>query len=117
MEKLRFQVEQPSSCSPVEVALPGPVLDLSSLVLYGAHAVPVRLKILLDRLYSVLSPDQVNEQQNGKCKRCLTVNDITCCGLPGGLHSAHSRLVSRGLRPWVHAAGKCSLAYPMNLWQ
>lgn len=68
VEKLRFQVQQPSSCSPVEVALPGPVLDLSSLVLYGAHAVPVRLKILLDRLYSVLSPDQVCQQQSRKHK-------------------------------------------------
>uniref|UniRef100_A0A672F5G3 Zinc finger protein basonuclin-2 n=1 Tax=Salarias fasciatus TaxID=181472 RepID=A0A672F5G3_SALFA len=43
----------------VEVALPGLVLDLSSLVLYGAQAIPVRLKILLDRLYSVLTPEQV----------------------------------------------------------
>ncbi|KAG7232654.1 hypothetical protein INR49_008256, partial [Caranx melampygus] len=44
---------------PVEVALPGLVFDLSSLVLYGAQAVPVRLKILLDRLYSILTPEQV----------------------------------------------------------
>ncbi|KAM3590550.1 uncharacterized protein V6R79_011680 [Siganus canaliculatus] len=60
LEKLRLQQQQrPSSCSPVEVALPGLVFDLSSLVLYGTQAVPVRLKILLDRLYSVLTPDQV----------------------------------------------------------
>lgn len=43
----------------MEVALPGLVFDLSSLVLYGAQAIPVRLKILLDRLYSILTPDQV----------------------------------------------------------
>lgn len=57
MEKLRAQ--PPSSCGPVEVALPGLVFDLSSLVLYGAQAIPVRLKILLDRLYSILTPEQV----------------------------------------------------------
>ncbi|XP_060888024.1 zinc finger protein basonuclin-2-like [Labrus mixtus] len=58
-QKLQHQARPPSSCGPVEVALPGLVLDLSSLVLYGAQAVPVRLKILLDRLYSVLTPEQV----------------------------------------------------------
>ncbi len=62
MEKLHLQAQQPSSCGPVEVALPGPVFDLSSLVLYGAQAVPVRLKILLDRLYSILTPEQVCEE-------------------------------------------------------
>lgn len=44
---------------PVEVALPGHVFELSSLILYGAQAVPIRLKILLDRLFSVLTPEQV----------------------------------------------------------
>ncbi|XP_042257743.1 zinc finger protein basonuclin-2-like, partial [Thunnus maccoyii] len=58
MEKLHAQ--PPSSCGPVEVALPGLVFDLSSLVLYGAQAIPVRLKILLDRLYSILTPEQVS---------------------------------------------------------
>ncbi|KAJ0055655.1 hypothetical protein NL108_008837 [Boleophthalmus pectinirostris] len=48
-----------SGCGPVEVAVPELVLDLSSLVLFGAQAVPIRLKILLDRLYSVLTPEQV----------------------------------------------------------
>lgn len=52
MQKLRPQRQ-------VEVALPGRVFDLSSLVLYGAQAVPIRLKILLDRLFSVLTPEQV----------------------------------------------------------
>ncbi|KAL7375433.1 hypothetical protein ABVT39_017153 [Epinephelus coioides] len=60
LAKLQFQTQPPSSCGPVEVALPGLVFDLSSLVLYGAQAVPVRLKILLDRLYSILTPDQVS---------------------------------------------------------
>ncbi|XP_033181623.1 zinc finger protein basonuclin-2-like [Mastacembelus armatus] len=58
LEKL--QAQPPSSCGPVEVALPGLVFDLSSLVLYGTQAVPVRLKILLDRLYSILTPEQVS---------------------------------------------------------
>ncbi|XP_041841919.1 zinc finger protein basonuclin-2-like, partial [Melanotaenia boesemani] len=55
----KFQTHPPSSCGPVEVALPGLVFDLSSLVLYGAQAIPVQLKILLDRLYSILTPEQV----------------------------------------------------------
>lgn len=59
LEKL--QAQPPSSCGPVEVALPGVVFDLSSLVLYGAQAIPVRLKILLDRLYSILTPEQVSK--------------------------------------------------------
>ncbi|XP_067381089.1 zinc finger protein basonuclin-2 [Channa argus] len=58
LDKLRAQ--PPSSCCTVEVALPGLVFDLSSLVLYGAQAIPVRLKILLDRLYSILTSDQVS---------------------------------------------------------
>ncbi|XP_074555120.1 zinc finger protein basonuclin-2 [Halichoeres trimaculatus] len=59
LEKLQFHAQPFSSCGPVEVALPGLVFDVSSLVLYGAQAVPVRLKILLDRLYSILTPEQV----------------------------------------------------------
>uniref|UniRef100_A0AAY5KS65 Uncharacterized protein n=1 Tax=Esox lucius TaxID=8010 RepID=A0AAY5KS65_ESOLU len=43
----------------VEVAHPGVVFDLASLVLYGATALPIRLKILLDRLLSVLTNNQV----------------------------------------------------------
>lgn len=39
---------------------------------------------------------------------------MTCCGLPGGLHPAHSGLVFRGLRPRVHATGKCSLVHLIN---
>lgn len=67
LEKLHFQAQQPSSCGPVEVALPGLVFDLSSLVLYGAHAIPVRLKILLDRLYSILTPEQVHLDGSYDC--------------------------------------------------
>lgn len=35
------------------------VFDISSLMLYGTQAVPVRLKILLDRLFSVLKQEEV----------------------------------------------------------
>ncbi|XP_070404625.1 zinc finger protein basonuclin-2 [Nothobranchius furzeri] len=57
----KLQTLPPSSRGPVEVALPGLVFDLSSLVLYGSQAVPVQLKILLDRLYSILTPEQVSQ--------------------------------------------------------
>ncbi len=43
----------------VEAVSPSLVFDVSSLVLYGTHAVPVRLKILLDRLFSVLREEEV----------------------------------------------------------
>lgn len=35
------------------------VFELASLVLYGAQAIPIRLKILLDRLFCVLPPEDV----------------------------------------------------------
>ncbi|TMS23105.1 Zinc finger protein basonuclin-2, partial [Larimichthys crocea] len=38
----------------VEIVQSNVVFDISSLMLYGTQAVPVRLKILLDRLFSVL---------------------------------------------------------------
>ena len=43
----------------VEAVSPNIVFDVASLVLYGTHAIPVKLKILLDRLFSVLSQDDV----------------------------------------------------------
>lgn len=43
----------------VEVVQPNIVFDIASLLLYGAQATPVRLKILLDRLFSVLQHDEV----------------------------------------------------------
>ncbi|XP_076978448.1 zinc finger protein basonuclin-1 [Tamandua tetradactyla] len=44
---------------PVEVVQSSVVLGLGSLVLYGTRAIPVRLKILLDRLFGVLQQDEV----------------------------------------------------------
>lgn len=59
MQQLHPRRQQAPGGGPAEVALPGRVFELSSLILYGAQAVPIRLKILLDRLFSVLTPEQV----------------------------------------------------------
>ncbi len=48
-----------SASGPVEPALPNTVFDVASLALYGCQALPIRLKILLDRLFSVLNPEDV----------------------------------------------------------
>lgn len=112
LEKLHVQAQQPFGCGPVEVALPGLVFDLSSLVLYGAQAIPVQLKILLDRLYSVLTPDQVRGDVLGVALRLqvrYVTSDVSPC-FPGGLHPAHTGLVFGGLCPGLHAAGKQSAA-------
>src|SRR4029434_9804827 len=45
--------------SQVEIVHSNVVFDISSLMLYGTQAVPVRLKILLDRLFSVLKQEEV----------------------------------------------------------
>lgn len=67
----------------MEVALPGRVFDLSSLILYGAQAVPIRLKILLDRLFSILNPEQV--RQGGQAweglLRGFLLQKLVCSGL------------------------------------
>jgi len=42
-----------------EVVQPNIVFDVASLMLYGAQATPIRLKILMDRLFSVLQHDEV----------------------------------------------------------
>lgn len=43
----------------MEIVQSNVVFDISSLMLYGTQAVPVRLKILLDRLFSVLKQEEV----------------------------------------------------------
>ncbi|KAJ8336160.1 hypothetical protein SKAU_G00395030 [Synaphobranchus kaupii] len=45
--------------SQVEMVQSSVVFDISSLMLYGTQALPVRLKILLDRLFSVLKQEEV----------------------------------------------------------
>lgn len=39
--------------------------DVASLVLYGCQALPIRLKILLDRVFSVLQRDEVLQVLHG----------------------------------------------------
>lgn len=43
----------------VEIVQLCTVFDIASLILYGTHATPIRLKILLDRLFSVLQHKEV----------------------------------------------------------
>lgn len=49
----------------VEVVQPNIVFDIASLMLYGSQATPIRLKILLDRLFSVLQHDEVLQVLQG----------------------------------------------------
>lgn len=48
-----------SPVAPVEAVQSANVLEVASLVLYGTCAIPVRLKILLDRLLAALSHEDV----------------------------------------------------------
>ncbi|XP_028833306.1 zinc finger protein basonuclin-1 [Denticeps clupeoides] len=50
----KLSPQQSQGVSPVEPVCVAQVYDISSLLLLGAQAVPTRMKILLDRLYSVL---------------------------------------------------------------
>ncbi|XP_062305913.1 zinc finger protein basonuclin-1 [Osmerus eperlanus] len=59
LDKLQTPAQAVCGGAQAEVVVPGVVFDLSSLVLFGAQAVPVRMKILLDRLLSVLPQQQV----------------------------------------------------------
>ncbi|XP_053174788.1 zinc finger protein basonuclin-1 [Scomber japonicus] len=45
--------------SQVEIVHSNVVFDICSLMLYGTQAIPIRLKILLDRLFSVLKQEEV----------------------------------------------------------
>ncbi|XP_070542628.1 zinc finger protein basonuclin-2-like isoform X2 [Ptychodera flava] len=49
----------------VEVVQFNIVFDIGSLILYGTQAIPTRLKILLDRLFSVLKHDEVIQVLHG----------------------------------------------------
>nr|XP_033776474.1 zinc finger protein basonuclin-1 isoform X2 [Geotrypetes seraphini]XP_033776475.1 zinc finger protein basonuclin-1 isoform X2 [Geotrypetes seraphini]XP_033776476.1 zinc finger protein basonuclin-1 isoform X2 [Geotrypetes seraphini]XP_033776477.1 zinc finger protein basonuclin-1 isoform X2 [Geotrypetes seraphini] len=57
LSKLRMPHLYPSS--QVEIVQSNVVFDISSLMLYGTQAIPIRLKILLDRLFSVLKQEEV----------------------------------------------------------
>ena len=43
----------------VEPVSPNVVFEIASLVLYASHAIPTRIRILLDRLFQVISQDEV----------------------------------------------------------
>ncbi|XP_076337515.1 zinc finger protein basonuclin-2-like isoform X2 [Tachypleus tridentatus] len=47
------------NCHQVEVVQPSVAFDIASLMLYGTQAIPIRLKIPLDRLFSVLQHEEV----------------------------------------------------------
>ncbi|KAM4826381.1 zinc finger protein basonuclin-1 [Thomomys bottae] len=57
LSKLRIPPMYPAS--QVEIVQSNVVFDISSLMLYGTQAIPIRLKILLDRLFSVLKQEEV----------------------------------------------------------
>ncbi|XP_035666096.1 zinc finger protein basonuclin-2-like isoform X2 [Branchiostoma floridae] len=48
-----------------EIVQSNVVFDIASLVLYGTQATPIRLKILLDRLFSVLKQEEVMQILHG----------------------------------------------------
>lgn len=57
LSKLKFHHTYQGS--QVEIVHSNVVFDICSLMLYGTQAIPVRLKILLDRLFSVLKQEEV----------------------------------------------------------
>ncbi|XP_073424634.1 zinc finger protein basonuclin-1 isoform X5 [Dendrobates tinctorius] len=57
LSKLRIPHFYPTG--QVEIVQSSVVFDISSLMLYGTQAIPIRLKILLDRLFSVLKQEEV----------------------------------------------------------
>lgn len=57
LSKLKVHHMYPSS--QVEIVHSSVVFDICSLMLYGTQAIPIRLKILLDRLFSVLKQEEV----------------------------------------------------------
>ncbi|KAJ0001579.1 hypothetical protein NQD34_001375, partial [Periophthalmus magnuspinnatus] len=55
----KLKVHHMYQSSQVEIVHSNVVFDICSLMLYGTQAVPIRLKILLDRLFSVLKQEEV----------------------------------------------------------
>ena len=65
LDKLGFRSMYQLGGLQVEMVQPSVVFDIASLMLYGAHATPIRLKILLDRLFSVLQHEEVLQVLHG----------------------------------------------------
>ncbi|KAF6723882.1 Zinc finger protein basonuclin-1 [Oryzias melastigma] len=55
----KLKVHHLYQSSQVEIVHSNVVFDICSLMLYGTQAIPIRLKILLDRLFSVLKQEEV----------------------------------------------------------
>ncbi|MEQ2260895.1 Zinc finger protein basonuclin-1, partial [Xenotaenia resolanae] len=55
----KLKVHHMFQSSQVEIVHSNVVFDICSLMLYGTEAIPIRLKILLDRLFSVLKQEEV----------------------------------------------------------
>ncbi|XP_029354926.1 zinc finger protein basonuclin-1 isoform X2 [Echeneis naucrates] len=55
----KLRVHHMYQSSQVEIVHSNVVFDICSLMLYGTQAIPIRLKILLDRLFSVLKQEEV----------------------------------------------------------
>lgn len=55
----KLKVQHMYQSSQVEIVHSSVVFDICSLMLYGTQAIPIRLKILLDRLFSVLKQEEV----------------------------------------------------------
>ncbi|XP_063736615.1 zinc finger protein basonuclin-1 isoform X1 [Eleginops maclovinus] len=55
----KLKVHHIYQSSQVEIVHSNVVFDICSLMLYGTQAIPIRLKILLDRLFSVLKQEEV----------------------------------------------------------
>ncbi|KAM6943521.1 zinc finger protein basonuclin-1 [Xenentodon cancila] len=55
----KLKVHHMYQSTQVEIVHSNVVFDICSLMLYGTQAIPIRLKILLDRLFSVLKQEEV----------------------------------------------------------
>ncbi|XP_053742224.1 zinc finger protein basonuclin-1 isoform X2 [Synchiropus splendidus] len=60
----KLKTHQMYDSSQVEIVHSNVVFDICSLMLYGTQAIPIRLKILLDRLFSVLKQEEVSQILN-----------------------------------------------------
>lgn len=65
LDKLISTNLYPGISSQTESITPSIVFDLASLVLYDCQAIPIRVKILLDRLFSSLQHDEVLQILHG----------------------------------------------------
>lgn len=59
MEKASVTSSTASPTGEIDQVSLSDVMDVAGLILYDTEATPIRLKVLLDRLLSVLSHDQV----------------------------------------------------------